>query len=291
MTDHQPTLNPHDFPGKDIYAVVGNPIEHSKSPVIQAEFARQNSDTDFYYGKIWAPLDGFQAVAQEFFVRGGKGLNVTVPFKLEAFEMAVVRSEAAQIAQAANVLYVHEGQLHADNTDGYGLCSDLSRILQGVGRGLLGARVLILGAGGAAQGVISPLNHAQVKSIAMWNRTGSKVQQLKDIFPVIEPLATKDLSNQPPFDLIINATASGLIDASPIEKTTLQSIADRNTVIYDMVYGKQTPFMKDAMTIGLHAFDGLGMLVEQAAQSYRIWRGQQARIDIEKTIQVVRSSY
>jgi shikimate dehydrogenase len=283
-------INPKDFPGQDVYAVVGNPIEHSKSPLIQAEFARQTGDESFVYGRILAPLDQFQKTVNDFFAAGGKGLNVTVPFKLDAYEMASSKSEAASIAQAANVLYLKDGQLCCDNTDGIGLCNDLNRLLHKSARQLQGVRVLLLGAGGAAQGVIHPLLQAQVGKISIWNRTHEKVQQIQAIFPDVVPLTSDELLTQAPFDLIINATASGLSNASPISLEALKEIVSPQTLVYDMVYGQQTPFMTDALSLGLQAFDGLGMLVEQAAQSYRIWRGVKHSLDIERTLQLVREA-
>ena len=283
-------IHPKDFPDQDVYAVIGNPIEHSKSPLIQAEFARQTCDKSFVYGRILAPLDQFQRTVEDFFADGGKGLNVTVPFKLEAYQMATHKSEAAVIAQAANVLYLKDGQLCCDNTDGVGLCNDLNRLLQKLGKHLQGARVLLLGAGGAAQGVIHPLLQAQVEQIFIWNRTHAKAQQLHAIFPDVDPLTSDELLTQAPFDLIINATASGLSNISPISSNTLRAIVSQKTIVYDMVYGQQTPFMKDAQSLGLQAFDGLGMLVEQAAQSYRIWRGVNHTLNIEQTLQLVRSA-
>ena len=283
-------IHPKDFPNQDVYAVIGNPIEHSKSPLIQAEFARQTGDKSFVYGRILAPLDQFQRTVEDFFANRGKGLNVTVPFKLEAFQMATHKSEAAVIAQAANVLYLKDGQLCCDNTDGVGLCNDLNRLLQKLGKHLQGARVLLLGAGGAAQGVIHPLLQARVEQIFIWNRTHAKAQQLHAIFPDVEPLTSDELLTQAPFDLIINATASGLSNISPISSNTLRAIVSQKTIVYDMVYGQQTPFMKDAQSLGLQAFDGLGMLVEQAAQSYRIWRGVNHTLNIEQTLQLVRSA-
>lgn len=283
-------IHPKDFPDKDVYAVIGNPIEHSKSPLIQADFARQTGDQLFVYGRILAPLDQFQKTVEDFFASGGKGLNITVPFKLAAFEMASRKSEAASTALAANVLYMQDGQLCCDNTDGIGLCNDLNRILQQMGRRLEGAHILILGAGGAAQGVINPLFQTKVASISLWNRTHEKARQLQQVFPLVKPLTDGEMSTHTSFDLIINATASGLSDKSPISLNTLKAIVDRQTIIYDMVYGQQTPFMKDAKSLGLLAFDGLGMLVEQAAQSYRIWRGINHSLNIDQTLQLIRAA-
>ena len=156
---HQATtdqVNPQNHPGKDVYAVIGNPIAHSKSPIIHAFFAKQTNQA-IHYGRIFSELNSFKETANQFFADGGKGLNITVPFKLEAYELAQKKTARAELAKAANVLWCKDGQLWCDNTDGVGLTRDLQRLLKRQQSSLKNAKVLILGAGGAAQGVIDPL--------------------------------------------------------------------------------------------------------------------------------------
>ena len=298
MTDQ---VNPKDYPGKDAYAVIGNPIAHSKSPLIHEVFAKQTQQA-IHYGRIFSELDAFKKTTQEFFERGGKGLNVTIPFKLQAYELAQHKTPRAQSAQAANMLWMENGQLWCDNSDGEGLTRDLRRLLkQRSGAVLNRINVLILGAGGAAQGVIEPLMGAGVASITVFNRTHEKAEALVKQFTGVATEAKVHLKALPlaelkngAYDLIINATATGLSNESPIAKDILQAIIHPDTLAYDMVYGKETCFMQDAKALGIQAVDGLGMLVEQAALAFETWRQldlEKTPLDINGAIAAVRASY
>lgn len=293
-------VNPKDYPGKDVYAVIGNPIAHSKSPLIHEVFANQTNQA-IHYGRIFSELNEFKKTTQEFFERGGKGLNVTIPFKLQAYELAQHKTPRAQSAKAANMLWVENGQWWCDNSDGEGLTRDLRRLFKERSASLSGIHVLILGAGGAAQGVIEPLMGAGVASISITNRTHEKATALVQQFSAVASAAKVNLKAVPlnelknsSYDLIINATATGLSDVSPISKDVLQVIIHPDTLVYDMVYGKETCFMQDAKALGITAVDGLGMLVEQAALAFETWRKldlQKTPLDINAAIAAVRASY
>ena len=286
-------VNPQDYPGKDVYAVIGHPIAHSRSPIIHMTFAKQANEA-IYYGRIFAQLGEFKQKVTEFFSRGGKGMNITVPFKLEAYELAEHRTPRAELAKAANVLWMKDGQLWCDNTDGIGLILDLKRLLKEQGQVLSGAKVLILGAGGAAQGVIAPLMDEGVSDLSLANRTFSKAEQIAQQFSTLKALRIEDLGScaqSEKFDLIINATATGLGDSSPISKELLQQLIHPKSIAYDMVYGKDTRFMKDAIELGIRAVDGLGMLVEQAADAFITWRKPSVTLDINLAIAAARATY
>ena len=286
-------VNPNDYPGKDVYTVIGHPIAHSRSPIIHMTFAKQ-TDEPIYYGRIFAELDQFKQKAREFFARGGKGMNITVPFKLEAYELSQNKTPRAKLAKAANVLWMKDGVLWCDNTDGIGLILDLKRLLKEQGQVLAGAKVLILGAGGAAQGVVAPLMDEGVKDLFLANRTFSKAEQMAHQFPSLQAIRMEDLGNLPDkekFDLIINATATGLGDSSPISKDVLAKLIHPASIVYDMVYGKETRFMKDAAELGIRAVDGLGMLVEQAADAFMTWRKPSIVLDINAAIVAARATY
>jgi shikimate dehydrogenase len=293
-------VNPKDYPGKDVYAVIGNPIAHSKSPLIHEVFAKQTQQA-IHYGRIFSELDEFKKMSQEFFERGGKGLNVTIPFKLQAYELAQHKTPRAQSAQAANMLWVKNGQLWCDNSDGEGLTRDLRRLLKQQDAVLNGAKVLILGAGGAAQGVIEPLMNAGVASITVFNRTHEKAEALIKQFTGLASATKVNLKAVPltelkngSYDLIVNATATGLSNESPIAKDILKATIHPDTLAYDMVYGKETSFMQDAKALGIQAEDGLGMLVEQAALAFETWRQldlEKTPLDINGAIAAVRASY
>ena len=257
----------------DLYAVVGNPISHSKSPRIHSLFASETGEP-VEYTAIQAPLDDFAGTVRQFFERGGKGLNVTVPFKEDAWKLADRRTERAENAGAANTLYLDdEGRLTADNTDGCGIVRDLV-VNHGVVLGQ--ARILVLGAGGAVRGVLGPILAEHPAAITIANRTVAKADALVNLFkPVAGETALSACGfEQPrePFDVIINGTSASLQgDLPPLSPEVL----GEQTVVYDMMYSLQTTtFNPWALEQGAQiVHDGLGMLVEQAAESFRIWRG------------------
>jgi len=247
----------------DRYAVIGNPIAHSKSPWIHAEFARATGQ-DIDYGRIEAPLDGFAQAVERFRAAGGKGLNVTVPFKQQAFALCEDASERARIAKAANTLVLDRS--FCDNTDGVGLVRDITVNL---GFTLKGKRLLLLGAGGAAQSVVGALLEAGAAQLAIANRTVARARELAARFPGASGCGYDALSGRS-FDVVINATSAGLADAAP---PLPDGVWNGSTLAYEMVYGRETPFLAAAHKAGARTCDGLGMLVEQAAESFFIWRG------------------
>ncbi|PSF13513.1 shikimate dehydrogenase [Marinobacter fuscus] len=259
----------------DLYAVVGHPISHSKSPRIHSLFARQTGEP-VEYTAIQAPLDDFTGTVHEFFNRGGKGLNVTVPFKEQAWTLADRRTPRAELAGAANTLFRdQEDRLVADNTDGIGLVRDL-RDNQGVA--IAGARVLVLGAGGAVRGVLGPLLEEQPASLVIANRTPARAEALARLFGrhhsniPVTACGFEQVTGS--FDLVINGTSASLQgDLPPVPA----AVVTADTVIYDMMYSLQTTtFNQWALDQGaVRVFDGLGMLVEQAAEAFRVWRGVQ----------------
>ncbi len=255
----------------DNYAVMGNPVAHSKSPLIHQAFARQTF-LSLYYQAILVPVDGFSDAVHAFRAAGGKGLNVTVPFKQEAWKLADIRSERAELAGAVNTIsFSRQGDIHGDNTDGVGLVRDLERNQAGV----TDCRILIIGAGGAVRGVIGPLMQKIPASLVIANRTLSRAEMLVHHFTRynnISACALDALSDSGSFDLIINASSSGLHGELPALPDTL---VNPQTCCYDMVYGEGEPvFVSWAKQRGARiALDGLGMLVEQAAESFFVWRG------------------
>lgn len=257
----------------DRYAVIGHPIAHSKSPQIHAAFARQTAQ-DISYEAILAPLDGFVATVQAFRAAGGRGMNVTVPFKLEAFALADRHTPRARAAGAVNTLAFGADGILGDNTDGAGLVRDLTVNL---GCALQGRRVLLLGAGGAARGAILPLLGERPAVLAIANRTMAKAEELVRAFAAdagetrLSASSFAALAGQS-FDVIINATAASLSDDVPPLPPGLY--AD-GALAYDMMYGRgDTAFMAAARTDGAaRVADGLGMLIEQAAESFTLWRG------------------
>ncbi len=252
----------------DRYAVIGNPIAHSKSPQIHKLFAQQTGQ-DISYEAILAPLDGFAATVEQLFQEGYKGCNITVPFKEHAFQLSIegitiFKSEDVDNARAANTLNFMDGTIEIENTDGVGLVRDLA---QNLGVNLSGKRLLLLGAGGAARGVILPLRRAGAK-ITITNRTVDKAHHLASIFS-LSSCSYSELTGKQ-FDLIINATSSGLSDEMP---PLPADIFAPGAIAYDMMYGRETPFMRFARAQGAAMIaDGLGMLVEQAAEAFYIWR-------------------
>jgi shikimate dehydrogenase len=249
----------------DRYAVIGNPVAHSKSPWIHAEFARQTGQ-DIDYGRIEAPLGGFEAAVAAFRAAGGRGLNVTVPFKERAYRMATDLSERARAAAAVNTLTFGASGTSGDNTDGVGLVRDLQ---QNLAFGLQGTRVLLAGAGGAAQGVVQPLIAAGIARLVIANRTAERARALAARFPGLRGCGFDELADER-FDLVINATSAGLSGDGP---DLPRGVLGTGGLAYDMVYGRDTPFLAQARALGARACDGLGMLVEQAAESFFIWRG------------------
>lgn len=257
----------------DRYAVIGNPIAHSKSPAIHAAFARQTGES-LEYTACLAPLDGFVATVNAFRAEGGRGMNVTVPFKLEAFALANAHSPRARAAGAVNTLVFRGDEIFGDNTDGAGLVRDLTHNL---GVELSGRRVLLLGAGGAARGVILPLLGQRPATLMIANRSVDKATLLCAQFAGAAGetrLAAAALSalSAPDYDIIINATAAGLADEAPPVSAHIYSNC---TLAYDMMYARsETAFIRAARAGGARTgADGLGMLVEQAAESFLLWRG------------------
>lgn len=249
------------------YAVIGNPIAHSKSPLIHAAFAKQTNQ-DISYERILAPIDGFEATVKDLITQGFKGVNVTVPFKFEAYKICDSLSAQAisSGSGAVNTLtFLNNGKIHGDNTDGVGLHND---IVQNLGFSIANKHILILGAGGAAHGVLNSLLGAS--SIMIANRTPERALELAMGIQDCEARASTFESLEKPYDLIVNATSAGLTDtALPIPDI----IFSKNSLAYDMMYGRETPFMGQARAAGAQVADGLGMLVEQAAETFYIWRG------------------
>lgn len=252
-----------------LYAVFGNPIAHSKSPFIHAAFAKQTAQ-DMEYRAILAPIDAFASAIAAFQNAGGAGANVTVPFKHQAFLLATQHTERARVAEAVNALkFEADGTILGDNTDGAGLVRDITINL---GFSIAGKRVLLLGAGGAASGVALPLLQCQPKDLTVANRTPEKAVKLANAFSeygVIHGCGFDELSGR--YDIVINATAASLQGELP---PLPDNLFNPNALAYDMMYGTETPFMAwarkhDAARIA----DGLGMLVEQAAESFYLWRG------------------
>jgi shikimate dehydrogenase len=270
----------------DRYAVFGNPIAHSKSPQIHARFAHQTAQ-DLSYSAEHINEDAFEAAVEDFLQGNGKGLNITVPFKERAWALAQWRSERAELAGAVNTLYrLEDGRLAGDNTDGVGLVRDLADNNE---VDLEGARVLILGAGGAVRGVLQPLLAAGASSILIANRTPARAEALAQLFDSAAGVTGCGFDAIPAtaFDLIINGTSASLQgELPPVPEATVSA----HTACYDMMYGAEpTPFCRWAQAQGAgRVMDGLGMLVEQAAEAFLIWRG--VRPDTAPVIQALRES-
>lgn len=255
------------------YAVIGNPVAHSKSPLIHARFAAQTGEP-VVYEKLLAPLDGLVDSIRRFIAEGGHGLNVTVPFKLEAYRLADTLSPRAAAAGAVNTLKFEAAGILGDNTDGVGLVRDIEHNL---GVALAGRRVLLLGAGGAARGVVLPLLACAPAELCIVNRTAARARELVDSFAAAAAQSACRLSGGDPgtahghYQLVINATAGSLDGQLPeFDPAALGA----GTLAYDMMYGAQaTIFMQHAQALGARVADGLGMLVEQAAESFWVWRG------------------
>lgn len=273
------------------FAVIGHPIEHSKSPLIHQAFASQFGKS-IVYEKVLAALDGFSETVSKLQAEGYRGANVTVPFKFEAFAASNALSDRAQAAGAVNTLSFQEEKISGDNTDGCGLVNDILKHWQ---VSIVGKKVLLLGAGGAAQGVMLPLLAQQPALLTIANRSLDKAQAMVSRF------ATVQESNKPStsvelqvktfdalgdvYDIVINATSAGLqAEALAINP----AIFSENTLAYDMMYGRETPFMQQAHAAKASVADGLGMLVEQAAEAFFIWHG--LRPDTAAVIQLFRQS-
>jgi len=254
---------------QDHYAVMGNPIAHSKSPLIHTLFAQQTGQ-QMHYEAILVALDGFEQAVDEFRQAGGRGLNITVPFKQQAWALARKRSPRAELAGAVNTLDFSNDSCFGDNTDGVGLVRDL---LDNHRLELQGQDILVLGAGGAVRGVLAPLLEQQPRKIIIGNRTASKAVELATLFAGLGNIVGMGLDALPPqpFDLIINGTAASLHGDVPAVPA---ACVNDSTCTYDMMYAAQpTAFMTWAQGQGARkCIDGLGMLVEQAAESFYIWR-------------------
>ena len=255
----------------DQYAVMGNPIAHSKSPTIHRLFAQQTAQS-INYAAILVELGAFAVTAKAFVSKGGKGCNVTVPFKQDAWAFVDIRSARAERAGAVNLIdFRADGSVYGDNTDGVGLVRDLKRNL---GINLAGKSILLLGAGGAARGVLEPLLGEKPSRIVIANRTLEKAQELVKIFSKLGEVAACSLEDVAPLgrvDLVINATAASLHGKA----LALPGAIVEGAACYDMMYGRApTAFMAWALEHGAkQVHDGLGMLVEQAAESFFVWRG------------------
>lgn len=253
----------------DRYVVFGNPIAQSKSPFIHTLFARQTNQS-LTYTTACPPKDGFKQAAIQFFSEGGKGCNVTAPFKEDAYQFANRLTERAKLAGAVNTLKkLDDGEIIGDNTDGEGLVQDL---LQHQVQ-LEGARILLIGAGGAARGVIKPLMDQNPAEIVITNRTFSKAEQLADMFGSYGTIKAIEMNQvDEPFDVIINSSSSGLSGELPAISSAIFS---PQSAVYDMVYGSgKTMFNQWASENSTQTtYDGLGMLVGQAAESFMLWRG------------------
>jgi shikimate dehydrogenase len=256
----------------DQYAVFGNPIAHSKSPWIHSQFAQQTAQ-NLSYCAILAPIDGFLDSLRDFQDAGGRGANVTVPFKEQAFAIADQLSSRAKVAGAVNTLKFIDGKIVADNTDGYGLLRDIVVNAKEV---LQSKRVLLMGAGGAARGVLLPLLEQAPCELVIANRTLSKAEDLVTLATPFAGASTTmsaatwaDLQGS--FDVIINATSASLHGAMP---DLPKSVITGASFVYDMMYGLEpTLFLQQAAQLGARTRDGLGMLVEQAAEAFYFWRG------------------
>lgn len=271
----------------DKYAVIGNPIGHTKSPDIHAAFAKQTNQ-DMCYEAILAPLDGFADTVNRLVEEGYRGANVTVPFKFEAYDLCSQLKLPAKQAGAVNTLSFVDGQVIGDNTDGLGLVHDIE---QNLCKFIQNKRVLLLGAGGAAEGVLHPLLDAAPSMLFAANRRAEKAELMIDKVKALVHYRSihlmagdfEALQGQK-FDIVINATSAGLTNSAlPIPS---QLFAD-GSLAYDMMYGRETPFMAQARTAGAQVADGLGMLVEQAAEAFYLWRG--VRPETKAVIQKMRA--
>jgi shikimate dehydrogenase len=245
------------------YALIGHPVAHSKSPWIHQRFASATRQ-DMEYGLIEAPLDRFVETVEAFRDNGGRGLNVTVPFKEQAFAWCRDTTARAARAEAVNTLMLEEGR--GDNTDGVGLVRDVTVNL---GVPLAGKAVLIMGAGGAARGVVPALLESGVGRVVLANRTMGRAEAVAARFDLVDARTFESLVGER-FDVIVNATSAGL---SGEVAGLPAALLGAGVLAYDMTYGSETPFLAAARRAGAQVSDGLGMLVEQAAESFLVWRG------------------
>ena len=262
----------------DRYVVIGNPVSHSRSPAIHAAFARQTGEA-VQYDRLEAPLDGFADTVRRFFAEGGYGCNVTVPFKLEAYDLCDRLTERAEAAGAVNTLWIEEGMIYGDNTDGIGLARDIQDNLDVL---IEGKRILLLGAGGAAMGAMLPLIEARPERIVVANRTPERASDMLEEFAEAANQygvelwgggldALEGLSSDEACDIVINASSSSLHGEVP---PVPEALLGEGVLAYDMMYGaKPTVFLEFAARCGATTADGLGMLVEQAAEAFYLWRG------------------
>ncbi len=267
------------------YVVIGNPIAHSRSPQIHAAFAKQTGQ-DIVYDRLLAPVDGFAAAVDAFRAAGGAGANVTLPFKLDAFAYVDRRSERAEAAGAVNTMVFDGRDAFGDNTDGAGLVTDLER---NQGLAIAGARVLLLGAGGAVRGVILPLLGRAPARLVVANRTADKARDLAQHFArwgEVTGCGYGDLAGQQ-FDLVVDGTSAAVGGAPP---ELPRGVFAPGALAYEMMYGKgETAFARFALDDGaVRVADGLGMLVEQAAEAFQVWRG--VRPDTAPVLAMLRAS-
>lgn len=272
----------------DQYAVLGNPIAHSKSPLIHAAFAAQTG-ADIDYEKIEVPLTGFAEAVHRLISQGFKGVNVTVPFKFEAFQLANHHDSSSIVAEASNTLLFSADGIVAYNTDGIGLVTDIEVNLE---RPIQGSRVLMLGAGGAAQGVAASIAAKQPALFVVANRSLDKVLAMQHKLKSTETHPVTSITAAPfdglgemAFDVVINATSTGL---SKVALPIPDNVFAKGCLAYDMMYGVETPFMTQAKATGAEIVDGLGMLVEQAAEAFYIWRGVRP-VDTQAIIRQMRA--
>lgn len=273
-----------DSASQDRYAVIGFPVSHSWSPFIHGMFAKQTNQ-NIAYGRIEAASENFERAVAAFFQTGGKGLNVTVPHKQVAAFVARYRTPRAEIAGAVNTLIAQHDGVHGDNTDGAGLLTDLT---QNLGFDVQDTRILILGAGGATRGVLGPLLAAAPEYVEISNRTEERAVELVKEFGTLGNLRCcgfNDMSENSTFDLVLNATSASLQDLVP---PIPRSAVGPTTLCYDMAYGKgDTTFTRWAKSVHAgRAECGWGMLVEQAAESFYLWRG--VRPDTKPVLEAVR---
>jgi shikimate dehydrogenase len=264
-------MEKHELPA-DRYALVGHPVHHSRSPLIHQLFARQSGER-VSYELIDAVSEQFEAAVHAFISAGGKGLNVTVPHKQAAYEMADELGPEAELAKAVNTLSFKNGAIRGDNTDGIGFMRDLTVNLK---RNIEGQRVLLLGAGGAARGILGPMLAAAPAALCIANRNPARAEALQQEFGAgrtVNVCAFDALGELQPFGFVINATSAGLEGEQPPFPS---SLVNAQTFCYDLAYSlKDTPFVSWAQRCGAgRVVQGWGMLVEQAAESYSIWRGR-----------------